>query len=202
MTISKLVNELTSTGAKMGVENISALEAGGMKAAHSAEGKLAATYAAMYASGIRPTDYLSHKNRESTATAEAYAERGNIAAMICYTKAERAQLSAKLSKDATDAEKAARKALQNVKTDLLKTIRRGLITQDKINNPEAYATGAADRKEAIEKLGIAIDTAEKIMQGDGLPEWFDAPEAVAVIKAFRKKYRVPTKQTVDIDSII
>jgi hypothetical protein len=40
------------------------------------------------------------------------------------------------------------------------------------------------------------------MQGEGLPEWFDAPEAVAVIKAFRKKYRVPTKQTVDIDSII
>ena len=122
--------------------------------------------------------------------------------MICYTKAERAQLSVKLPKDATAEEKAARKQLQDRKTELLKTIRRGLITQDKINNPEAYATGAADRKEAIEKLGIAIDTAEKIMQGEGLPEWFDAPEAVAVIKAFRKKYRVPTKQTVDIDSII
>ena len=69
MTISKIIKDLETTGAKLGVETISALEAGGMKAAHAAEGKLAATYAAMYAAGILPTDYLSHKNRESTASA-------------------------------------------------------------------------------------------------------------------------------------
>jgi len=187
MTISKIVKDLENTGAKLGVETISALEAGGMKAAHAAEGKLAATYAAMYAAGILPSDYLSHKNRESTASAEQYAERGAIAAMICYTAAERSQLAVKLPKDATDAEKAARKALQDRKTELLKTIRRGLTTQDKLANPEAYG-GAAERKEAIERLAIAIETAEKIIQGDGLPEWFDAPEAIADIKALRTKY--------------
>ena len=68
-----------------------------------------------------------------------------------------------------------------------------MITQDKLHNPEAYKKGAEDRKEAIEKLGEAFDTALKILQGDGLPEWFNTPDCTAILLAAQKKYKVPAK---------
>ena len=147
----------------------------------------------MYNAGVRPTDYLSHKNKLSTATEEEYDERGKVAYLSEYNPKERKELAIKLPKDASAEAKAARKTLQDRRTEHLKTVRRGLITQDKLHNPAAYEKGPNDRKEAIEKLGIAFDTVLKILQGDGLPDWFNTVDCTAVILAAQKTYRVPAK---------
>lgn len=188
-----LNERLINAGNKLGVQSLTPIEAGGIQASRAAEDALVSIYAEMYKAGVRPTDYLSHKNKESTATEEEYAERGKVAYLAVYNPKERKELATKLPKDATDAAKAARKALQDRKTAHLKTVRRGLITQDKLNNPEAYNKGPDNRKEAIERLGIAFDTVLKILQGDGLPDWFNTVDCTAVILAAQKTYRVPAK---------
>jgi hypothetical protein len=112
--------------------------------------------------------------------------------MLCYSPAELAELDAPMAKDATLEQKAARKALQERKKDLMRTIKRGLTTQDKKQNPEAYESGGAnERKTSLEKLAITFGTIEKIAQGEGLPEWFDVPEFCAIIAATRKKFKIP-----------
>lgn len=193
--MSKLtLNErLVNAGKKLGVKSLMPIEAGGIEAARKAEDVLVSIYAAMWAADVRPSDYLSFKNKESTASKEQYEERGKVAALACYTAAERKQLAGKLPKDATPEAKAARKALQDRKTEHLKTVRRGLETQAKLHDPDAGKKGPDNRKEAIEKLGIAFDTALKILQGDGLPDWFNTPDCTAVLLAAQKKYKVPAK---------
>ena len=144
----------------------------------------------MVASDILPTDYLSHKNKESTASQEQYAGRVEAAGMICYTKAERAELATKLPKDATADQKAARKVLQDRRTELLKTIRRGLTTAHKIAFPDEYKSGGANEpKTAIEDLGALMEKAIKLLQGDKpFPDTFAHDDAVAVIKGFQKTF--------------
>ena len=193
--MSKLtLNErLVNAGNKLGVQSLLPIEAGGIEASRKAEEVLVSIYAEMYNAVIRPTDYLSTTNKLSTSTEAEYEERGKVAFLAVYNPKERKELATKLPKDATDAAKAARKSLQNRRTDHLKTVRRGLITQDKLHNPEAYEKGPDQRKEAIEKLGIAFDTVLKILQGDGLPDWFNTPDCTAVILAAQKTYKVPAK---------
>jgi hypothetical protein len=146
----------------------------------------------MWGAGIRPSDYITPKSKGSTATAEQWADRYAVASMLCYTKAELAELEAPMAKDATLEQKAERKALQERKKDLMRTIKRGLTTQDKLHNPEAYeGDGANERKTSLEKLAIAFGTIEKIAQGEGLPDWFDVPEFCAIIAATRKKFKIP-----------
>ena len=124
-TMTKTIETLSNAGAKIAdTVAIGSFEIGAMQVIKRAEGQLTSTYALMVASDILPTDYLSHKNKESTASQEQYAGRVEAAGMICYTKVERAELATKLPKDATAEQKAARKVLQDRRTELLKTIRR------------------------------------------------------------------------------
>ncbi|MBP79944.1 MAG: hypothetical protein CL926_11820 [Deltaproteobacteria bacterium] len=185
--------KLIGMGEKLGVNTLTPLEAGGIEASRVAEDTLVSIYAEMYNAGIRPTDYLSPTNKLCTATEKEYEERGKVAALAVYNPKERKELATKLPKGSTAEAKAARSKLQNRRTDHLKTVRRGLITQDKLHNPEAYKKGAEDRKEAIEKLGDAFTTVLKILQGDGLPEWFNTPDCTAVVLAAQKTYKIPAK---------
>jgi len=189
-TVSKLTETLATIGAKFGVEGIDLTEVGAMDTIHKAEGKLANTYAFMVASDILPTDYLSAKNKESTASVEQYAARGEAAGMVCYTKAERAELATKLPKDAPAEQKAARKVLQDRRTELLKTVRRGLTTAHKLAHPEEYVSGGANEpKTAIEDLGALMEKAIKLLQGDKpFPDTFAHDDAVAVLKGFQKTF--------------
>jgi hypothetical protein len=196
-----LNEKLISMGEKLGVNTLTPLEAGGIEASRAAEETLVSIYAEMYHAGIRPTDYLSPTNKLCTATEKEYEERGKVAFLAVYNPKERKELTTKLPKGSTAEAKAARAKLQNRRTEHLKTVRRGLITQDKLHNPEAYKKGSDDRKEAIEKLGIAFDTALKILQGDGLPDWFNTPDCTAVILAAQKTYKVPAK-TKSIDDLL
>ncbi len=201
MKKSTLNERLINAGNKLGVQSITPIEAGGIEASRKAEDVLVSIYAEMYNAGIRPTDYLSPTNKLCTATEKEYEERGKVAFLAVYNPKERKELATKLPKDATLEAKAARAKLQNRRTDHLKTVRRGLITQDKLHNPEAYKKGSDDRKEAIEKLGIAFATALKILQGDGLPDWFNTPDCTAVLLAAQKTYKIPAKVK-NIDDLI
>ena len=189
-TVSKMTETLATLGAKFGVKGIDLVEVGAMDTIHKAEGKLANTYAFMVASDILPTDYLSAKNKESTASVEQYAARGEAAGMVCYTKAERAELATKLPKDAPAEQKAARKVLQDRRTELLKTIRRGLTTAHKLAHPEEYVSGGANEpKTATEDLAALVEKAIKLLQGDKpFPDTFAHDDAVAVLKGFQKTF--------------
>ena len=204
-TVTDFKAELEAAGIKLAslCGNISTLEAGAMQSVSANGKKLAATYAVMWGAGIRPSDYITPKSKGSTATTEQWADRYAVASMLCYTKAELAELEAPMAKDATLEQKAARKALQERKKDLMRTIKRGLTTQDKKQDPEAYelARCANERKTSLEKLAIAFGTIEKIAQGEGLPEWFDVPEFCAIIAATRKKFKIPAA-TKNVDDYI
>jgi len=189
-TISNLTENLATIGARFGVEGIDLTEVGAMHIVHKTEGKLVNTYAFMVASGILPSDYLSFKNRESTASEEQYKARAEAAKMICYTKAERAELATKLPKDTPQAVKDTRKDLQSRHTELLKTVRRGLITAHKLACPEDYVSGGANEpKTAIEDLAALMEKAIKLLQGDKpFPDTFAHDDAVAVLKGFQKTF--------------
>jgi len=203
-TVTDFKAELEAAGIKLAplCGHISSLEAGSMQSVKASTGVLALTYAVMWGAGIRPSDYITPKSKGSTATAEQWADRYAVASMLCYSPAELAELDAPMAKDATLEQKAARKALQERKKDLMRTIKRGLTTQDKLHNPEAYeGDGANERKTSLEKLAIAFGTIEKIAQGEGLPEWFDVPEFCAIIAATRKKFKIPAA-TKSVDDYI
>jgi hypothetical protein len=203
-TVTDFKAELEAAGIKLAplCGHISSLEAGSMQSVKASTGVLALTYAVMWGAGIRPSDYITPKSKGSTATTEQWADRYAVASMLCYSPAELAELDAPMAKDATLEQKAARKALQERKKDLMRTIKRGLTTQDKKQNPEAYESdGANERKTSLEKLAIVFGTIEKIAQGEGLPEWFDVPEFCAIIAATRKKFKIPAA-TKSVDDYI
>ena len=189
-TISKMTENLAAMGNKFGIDGIDLTEVGAMQLVHKTEGKLSGTYAYMIATGILPSDYLSFKNKESTATEVQYKARAAAAKLICYNKTERAELATKLPKDATPYDKNARKDLQSRHTELLKTVRRGLITAHKLACPEEYVSGGANEpKTAIEDLAALMEKATKLLQGDKpFPDTFAHDDAIAVLKGFVKTF--------------
>ena len=190
-TISKMTETLATIGIKFNVEGIDIVEVGAMDIVRKAEGKLAHTYAYLVAAGILPSDYLSAKNKDSTASVEQYAARVEAAGMVCYTKAERAELATKLPKDTPAEQKASRKVLQDRRTEFLKTVRRGLITAHKLADPDFYTKkgGANEAKTAIEKFAKQIGEALKTLRGDGVfPDNFPHDDAVAVLVGYEKTF--------------
>ena len=189
-TVTKIAETFANAGAKLNVEGITNIEAGAMDTIHKAEGKLSNTYAYLVGAGILPSDYLSAKNKESTASVEQYAARVEASGLICYTKNERAELATKLPKDAPIEQKAIRKVLQDRRTELLKTVRRGLTTAHKLAHPEEYVSGGANEpKTATEDLAALMEKAIKLLQGDKpFPDTFAHDDAVAVLKGFQKTF--------------
>ena len=191
--ITKTIDALATAGAKI-IDTMSGdlgcFEVGAMQAINKAEGTLTSTYALMIGNGILPSDYLSHKNKESTASVDQYAGRVEAAGMICYTAKERSELATKLPKDAPAATKAARKKLQDRRTELLKTVRRGLTTAHKLACPEEYKAGGANEpKTAIEDLGALLDKVIKLLQGDKpFPDTFDHDNALAGAQGYKKTH--------------
>tara|TARA_B100000795_G_C22768816_1_gene426924 strand:+ start:821 stop:1414 length:594 start_codon:yes stop_codon:yes gene_type:complete len=194
-TVSKTIETLSNAGSKMVCamtmdSDLGCFEVGAMQVIKRAEGQLTSTYALMVANGILPSDYLSAKNKESTASVEQYAARVEASGLICYTKTERAELATKLPKDAPAEQKASRKVLQDRRTELLKTVRRGLTTAHKLAHPEEYVSGGANEpKTAIEDLAALMEKATKLLQGDKpFPDTFAHDDAIAVLKGFVKTF--------------
>ena len=202
---------------KLGVDanTISTFEAGALTKIGDIENKadvtITALISALFEQGVRGNDWrakagLDNIKLVSEAHKTAYAERLEFYGKACFTAAEKRQRAAPVPKkadyknngDYLDA-KQKRDNLNNRPAWKMKNLAKRFDTLAKqTGEMEAPKKGPDNRKEAIERLGIAIDTAEKIMQGDGLPDWFDAPEAIAILYAFRKKFRVPAKvKTID-----
>ena len=178
-------------------------------ARRTADAKLENAIDVLWAEGAQSTDFISPDSKKerkdgkvSTATKEQYAA-ARTAVVAGFTKAVQ-QLLDKPTKSLEDIDKANKRYWQQQIGARLGDFHDGLEKREAAANPEAVATTPKVTKAAIEKLGDAIDTAEKILQGDGtFPDWFDVPEATAVIKAFRNKYKVPSKsKPVSIDAIV
>tara|TARA_R100000951_G_scaffold10077_1_gene8685 strand:+ start:3785 stop:4369 length:585 start_codon:yes stop_codon:yes gene_type:complete len=177
-------------------------------ARRTADTKLESAIDTLWAEGAQSTDFISPDSKKerkdgkvSTATKEQYAA-AREAVVAGFTKAVQ-QLLKKPTKSLEDIDKANKRYWQQQIGARLGDFHDGLEKREAAANP-ATATKPKVTKAAIEKLGDAIDTAEKILQGDGtFPDWFDVPEATAVIKAFRNKYKVPSKsKPVSIDAIV
>jgi len=176
-------------------------------ARRTADSKLESCIDALAANGALSTDFISPDSKKarkdgkvSTATKDDYAKaRGAVVAG--FTKAVQ-QLLDKPTKSLEDIDKANKRYWQQQIGARLGDFHDGLAKREAANTPDTREPKVV--KAAIEKLGDAIDTAEKILQGDGtFPDWFDVPEATAVIKAFRNKYKVPSKsKPVSIDAIV
>ena len=192
-TISKMTETLSNSGAKVldtMAGDLGCFEVGAIKSVIKGEDVLTSTYALMVGSGILPSDYLSAKNKESTASVEQYEARIEAIGMVCYSPRERAELATKLPKDTPQEVKAARKVLQDRRTEKLKTIRRGLTTAHKLAHPEEYVSGGANEpKTATEDLAALVEKAIKLLQGDKpFPDTFAHDDAVAVLKGFQKTF--------------
>ena len=78
-------------------------------------------------------------------------------------------------------------------SNALKTYKRGLITQDKLANPDAYKTDteAKGPKLAIEQLAAHITNAIKTLQGDKVfPDNFAHDDAIAQLVAFQNFHKL------------
>jgi hypothetical protein len=176
-------------------------------ARRTADSKLESCIDALAANGALSTDFISPDSKKarkdgkvSTATKDDYA-KARSAVVAGFTKAVQ-QLLDKPTKSLEDIDKANKRYWQQQIGARLGDFHDGLDKRETANTPDTREPKVT--KAAIEKLGDAIDTAEKILQGDGtFPDWFDLPEAAAVIKAFRNKYKVPSKsKPVSIDAIV
>lgn len=177
-------------------------------ARRTADAKLETAIDVLWANGARSTDMISPDSKErkdgkvSTATKEQYAA-SRAAVVAGFTKAVQ-QLLEKPTKSLEDMDKATKRYWQQQIGARLGDFHDGLEKREIAANPEAAITQPTTAKPAIEKLGDAIDTAEKILQGDGVfPDWFDVPTATATIQQFRKVYKLKTKnKPVSIDAIV
>jgi len=177
-------------------------------ARRTADTKLESAIDVLWANGARSTDMISPDSKDrkdgkvSTATKEQYAA-SRAAVVAGFTKAHQ-QLLEKPTKSLEDIDKATKRYWQQQIGARLKDFFDGLEKREAAANPEAATTQPTVTKPAIEKLGDAIDTAEKILQGDGVfPDWFDVPTATATIQQFRKVYKLKTKnKPVSIDAIV
>ena len=192
-TVSKMTETLSNSGAKVlstMTFDLGCFEVGAIKSVIKGEDVLTSTYALMVGQGILPSDYLTFKNKESTASQEQFAARIEAIGMVCYSAKDRAELATKLPKDATPEDKNARKDLQDRRSAKLRTIRRGLTTAHKLAHPEEYVSGGANEpKTAIEDLAALMEKATKLLQGDKpFPDTFAHDDAIAVLKGFVKTF--------------
>ena len=179
-----------------------------VEAKRKADNKMDSAIDVLWANGARSTDMISPDSKDrkdgkvSTATKEDYA-KARSAVVAGFTKAVQ-QLLDKPTKSLEDIDKANKRYWQQQIGARLKDFFDGLEKREAAANPEANTTQPKVTKPAIEKLGDAIDTAERILQGDGVfPDWFDVPTATKTIQTFRKVYKLKTKnKPVSIDAIV
>jgi len=178
-------------------------------ARRTADAKLESAIDVLWAEGAQSTDFISPDSKKerkdgkvSTATKEQYAA-ARTAVVAGFTKAVQLLLD-KPTKSLEDIDKANKRYWQQQIGARLGDFHDGLEKREAAANPEADTTQPKVTKAAIEKLGDAIDTAERILQGDGVfPDWFDVPTATKTIQTFRKVYKLKTKnKPVSIDAIV
>ena len=209
MSYAKEIADLISHAAKeVGkVEGLNATQVGAFAASNNVGETQSAIYVMAYAKGMRPTDLERVKNKISTATDASYKGWQQAAELIAWTDKERAiwngptPLKSDKSKKA-EALRDARSTISDKKSSALRTFKRGLTTQDKAANPEAYKKGPTEKKTPFEQLSAHIQNALNVVQGDKtLPDNCKADEIASILLAMQKVHKLDTGKPIDIDSI-
>ena len=184
------------------VDGLTDIQAGTFGVSHNAGETATACYAYAYKEGGRPTDLERPKNKASTATDASYAGWQAVARTKVWAPKDVAfmELPAPAKDDKTEKAEAIRDRrtkLSNKVSNALKTYKRGLITQDKLANPDAYKTDTTEAKGpklAMEILAGHINNAVKTLQGDKVfPDGFAHDDAVAQLVAFQNFHRLDIK---------
>ena len=206
------VTAITKLGS--GAEAIDTFEAGAITKIGQVRGKADAVtdalIKALFEQGIRGNDWRKGKDMPE-AHKKAYAERLAFYGQAVWTKEEKAELALPAPKkenfetegDFLVAQKA-RKALQDKPSTKMKNLAKRFDTLAKQNGEiETPAGNPKTPKTGMEVLSSHIQNALKTLQGDkAFPDTFEHDEAVAILMAFQKKFRLETGKPVDIDSII
>ena len=190
---------LISAEAKtLNIDDLTDIQVGTFGVSHNAGETATACYAYAYKEGGRPTDLERPKNKASTATEASYTAWQVVARAKVWAPKDVAfmELPAPARDDKTeqaDAARGKRKELSDKVSNALKTYKRGLITQDKLANPDAYKTDteAKGPKLAIEQLAAHITNAIKTLQGDKVfPDNFAHDDAIAQLVAFQNFHKL------------
>ena len=196
--MSNLKTQIIAEAKALKVEGLTSIQAGSFGVSHNAGETATACYAYAYKEGTRPTDLERPKNKISTATEASYAGWQAVARAKVWSAQDAAfmELPAPARDDKTAKAEAARdrrKALSDKVSNAIKTYRRGLVTQDKLANPDAYKTDSSAKgpKAATEILAQHIANAIKTLQGDkAFPDDFAQTDAVAQLLAFQRAHKL------------
>jgi len=139
----------------------------------------------MHASGLKSTDTLSpntKKDNGSTASPELY--EGLRVCVVAGFSAYAQKLLKAPGKSLSDVDKANRKYWQEQIGGRLNDIRKGLERRE----GKADERSPKNAKAAIDKLRIALETAEKIVQAE--TDWtFDAADFLKDLRALNRKIK-------------
>ena len=164
---------------EMGALEFDARDLGTLAIAHSGEGQASLAYMLRHQGGDRPENWMTPKMEGSLNSKDDWLTKRHMAKLICLSPDEMEWLDqTKGSSD--DMDKVKRKALSDRISEKLKTIKRGMVTADKKQNPDKYirvSSGARHINDYItETIGDVIDKIQKDETND--IEW-DRAEVIA-----------------------
>jgi len=164
---------------EMGALEFDARDLGTLAIAHSGEGQASLAYMLRHQGGDRPENWMSPSMEGSLNSKDDWLTKRHMAKLICLSSDEMEWLDqTKGSSD--DMDKVKRKVLSDRVSEKLKTIKRGMVTADKKQNPDKYIRvggGARHINDYItETIGDVIDKIQKDETND--IEW-DRAEVIA-----------------------
>ena len=155
------------------------------RAKTAAETKTGKALDDMHASGLKSTDTLSpntKKDNGSTASPELY--EGLKVCVVAGFSAYAQKLLKAPTKSLSDVDKSAKKYWQEQIGARLNDIRKGLERRE----GKAGERGTKNAKAAVDKLRIALETAEKIVQAE--TDWtFDSVDFLKDLRALNRKIK-------------
>lgn len=141
------------------------------RAKTTAETKTGKALDEMHAGGLKSTDTLSPKKKDNGSTASPELYEGLRVCVVAGFSAYAQKLLKAPTKSLSDVDKSAKKYWQEQIGARLNDIRKGLERRE----GKAAERAPQTPKSAVDKLRIALETAEKIVQGEA--EWdFDAAD--------------------------
>lgn len=156
----------------------------GVSAIESASRKLQSSVDALFAGGMRSTDFISPKSKDGGSTASPEMFEAINAAVVAGFTARVQKLLAAPVKSLSDADKADRRYWQQQIGARRNDFKSAL---EKREGKTAERAAQAS-KSATEKLRIALETAEKIVQAE--TDWtFDAADFLKDLRALNRKIK-------------
>lgn len=162
-----------------GVLDFDAKELGTLAVAHSGEGQASLAYMLRHQGGDRPENWMSPSMEGSLNSKDDWLTKRHMAKLICLSPDEMEWLDqTKGSSDDTD--KVKRKVLSDRVTEKLKTIKRGMVTADKKQNPDKYIRVGGGTRHIDDYITETIgDVIDKIQKDETNDIKWDRAEVIA-----------------------